>query len=322
MGINIGETPIEDLKLGENQITKVYLGEEEIWSKSQPPIVVNALRFTSPNAQTIVVDSTKLGTITLNMEYSTDGTNWSTWNVTTPLSFGGDTPLYIRGTNTFLAKGGTNYTHFIFSTASPVYCSGNIMHLFDYTQDLTEFPSPSNSRGVKYLFQNCTQLVEAPDSSIITGCGYMYYYMYDGCTSLVKAPDILATVCGDSAFNYMFNNCTSLVHAPKMASIYTGNTQMYEGMFYGCTNLEEIPLPRVTFTYVNSSMYNNMFRNCSKIKMSETQTDEYPNEFTFSESTPSYLSGNTTDMFTGTGGTFTGTPTQLTYYTSNQVVVL
>lgn len=321
MGINIGETPIEDLKLGENQITKVYLGEEEIWSKSQPPIVVNALRFTSPNAQTIVIDSSKLGSIALNMEYSNDGDNWNTWNVTTPLSFGGDTPLYIRGTNTFLAKGGTNYTHFIFSTNSPVYCNGNIMHLFDYTQDLTEFPSSADSRGVKYLFQNCTQLVEAPDSSITKGCGYMYYYMYDGCTNLVKASDILATSCGDSAFSYMFNNCTSLVHAPKMASIYTGSSSMYEGMFYGCTNLEEIPLPRLQQSFANTSIYNNMFRNCTKIKMSETQTDEYPNEFTFSESNPALLSGNTADMFTGTGGTFTGTPTQVTYYTSNQVVL-
>lgn len=322
MGINIGATPIEDLKLGENQITKVYLGEEEIWSKSQPPIVVNALRFTSPNAQTIVVDSTTLGSITLNMQYSYDGTNWNSWNVTTPLSFGGTTNLYIRGTNTYLAKPSTNYTHFVFSTASPVYCSGNVMHLFDYTQDLTTYPDITNSRGIKYLFHNCTQLVEAPDSSLTTIGHSGYFHTFDGCTNLVKAPDILVTACDEHSFSYMFNNCTSLVHAPKMASIYTGASYMYEGMFYGCTNLEEIPLPRVPAIFANNYIFKDMFRNCSKIKMSETQTDEYVNEFTFSNPNPATLSGNATDMFTGTGGTFTGTPTQLTYYTSNEVVIL
>ena len=65
-----------------------------------------------------------------------------------------------------------------------------------------------------------------------------------------------------------------------------------------------------------------MFYNCSKIKISTTKVGSYINDYrvptvgTGTVSTDSLL-----DMFSSTGGTFTGTPViNTTYYTENTIV--
>jgi hypothetical protein len=65
-----------------------------------------------------------------------------------------------------------------------------------------------------------------------------------------------------------------------------------------------------------------MFEDCTNIKLSTTQTGDYQTSYriptTGTGSTATYAM---TDMFTNTGGTFTGDPSiNTTYYTSNTVV--
>ena len=96
---------------------------------------------------------------------------------------------------------------------------------------------------------------------------------------------------------------------------------MAEGCFYemfaDCKALIKPPeLPATTLT---NNCYDSMFYGCSNIKLSSTQTGEY----TVAYRIPSSGTGTTatnalTDMFTGTGGTFKGTPAiNTTYYLSN-----
>ena len=65
-----------------------------------------------------------------------------------------------------------------------------------------------------------------------------------------------------------------------------------------------------------------MFNGCTKIKLSTTKTGNYQTAYRV----PTVGTGVTansafTNMFTSTGGTFTGTPTiNTTYYTENQVI--
>ena len=262
MAINLGSTAIADAKLGDTQVDKIYLGSTEIWSKAVPTI--KALKFTSADAQTLGIDTSKLGSyLTPYFEYSLDnGSTWSVWDITTTISFGNGVDLYLRGTNQRLGyapQALSNWTNFVFSTSSPVYCSGNVMHLLDFTQDLDAFPL---NGGVGRLFYGCTQLVTAPALPATT----------------------LKRVC-------------------------------YSGMFSECTNLETIPaLPATTLA---NYCYEAMFYGCSKIKISATQVDEYTNVFTFGVAPTTTQSPN---MFKNTGGTFTGTPTAQTYYTSNTIV--
>jgi hypothetical protein len=57
-----------------------------------------------------------------------------------------------------------------------------------------------------------------------------------------------------------------------------------------------------------------MFKGCSNIKLSTTQTGSYQNEYIINA-----VSGMS-NAFQDTGGTFTGSPTQGTYYTSNPII--
>ena len=96
----------------------------------------------------------------------------------------------------------------------------------------------------------------------------------------------------------------------------------YFNMFQGCTALTQAPsLPATTLA---NSCYEAMFQGCASLKLSSTKTDEYTQEYRI----PS--SGNDTsatdaliDMFTFTGGTFTGTPEiNTTYYLSSDNMII
>ena len=98
-------------------------------------------------------------------------------------------------------------------------------------------------------------------------------------------------------------------------------------MFNGCTKLTTVPeLPATTLIWC---CYSNMFRGCIKIKLSSTKDDIY----TISYRIPIDGTGISGDgygyeiflenMFYGTGGTFTGTPSINTIYyldSSNTIV--
>jgi hypothetical protein len=67
-----------------------------------------------------------------------------------------------------------------------------------------------------------------------------------------------------------------------------------------------------------------MFEDCSSIKLSTTQTDEYQYEYripTSGTGTAADVDDSLSSMFKNTGGTFKGTPTiNRTYYTDHQPV--
>ena len=75
-------------------------------------------------------------------------------------------------------------------------------------------------------------------------------------------------------------------------------------------------------TTLQSNCYYQMLYGCTKIKVSTTQTGIYDTAYRI----PIVGTGTTatnalTDMFTSTGGTFTGTPEiNTTYYTENTIV--
>lgn len=292
MAINLGSTAIAGAYVGTTSVSKIYLGSAQIYPNTTP-VVIKAVKFTSANAQTLGVNQNTLGSITPNFEYSTDnGSTWSSWNVANTVSFGNGTDLYLRGMNTFLAKAGSNYVNFVFSTSSPVYCSGNIMHLFDYTQDLDTIPDDSSqtSRGIKYMFSNCTQLVTPPDLPAINITRTCYFHTFELCSSLTTPPALPALTVYQESYSYMFSGCTSLTSIPALAA-----------------------------TSVGDSAYNQMFLGCSQIYMNTTQTDEYINEYRFGV-TPPVTSVN--NMFAYTGNPVSGvvTPASQVLYTKNTII--
>lgn len=171
------------------------------------------------------------------------------------------------------------------------------------------------------MFMGCTSLTTAPIQisapSAKTNC---CREMFKNCTALVAAPELLATLAEDYCYQEMFAGCTSLITPPVLPAT-TVWSSAYSRMFKDCTSLST--LPELPATNLERSCYNSMFSGCTSIKISQTQTSEYttpyriPSEGVISPPGPSYGLDN---MFLGTGGTFTGTPSiNTTYYVWNPV---
>lgn len=128
-------------------------------------------------------------------------------------------------------------------------------------------------------------------------------------------------IMSDYCFSYMFNNCTSLTAAPQLPAD-TLVDYCYYHMFNGCTNLTKVPALLATTLAIEC--YQGMFMGCTGIKLSEIYTDEYTVEYRVPIAGDGVMAdGALIDMFTGTGGTFTGTPIiNTTYYLhkDNEVV--
>ena len=206
------------------------------------------------------------------------------------------------------------------ATTLAVYCYSGIFRNCTSLTKAPELPATTLVANCYYqMFDKCTSLTKAPELPATILADTCYGYMFSGCTSLIEAPKLPVTVLVDSCYIGMFNNCTSLIEAPKLPAI-TLVYSCYNYMFYNCTSLTKIPeLPATTLA---NNCYQYMFYNCRKVKISSTQSAEYPYEYRIpKEGTGTSAYRSLDSMFSSTGGTFKGTPTiNTTYYTSNEVV--
>ena len=107
-------------------------------------------------------------------------------------------------------------------------------------------------------------------------------------------------------YHAMFKDCTNLTSAPELPVTTTMTSYCYAEMFSGCTSLTRAPaLPA---TVLEVYCYENMFNGCSGLKVNTTSGAKI---FTCPSNIPE---GAVDNMFTSTGGTFTGTPTAGTTY--------
>ena len=284
------------------------------------------------------------------LEYSTDATNWNTWDGTEISSAGGK--LYLRGTGNTKITGNSNNYRFVFTgtSALKIACEGNIENLLDYeTVSAGGHPTMAENCYAN-IFNGCTSLTTAPALPATTLTNGCYMYMFSGCTSLTTAPALPATTLANSCYYYMFSGCTSLTTAPALPATKLTN-MCYYNMFSGCTSLTTAPAlpattlaewcyasifqdctslttaPELPVTTLVEGCYNGIFFGCKKIKLSATQTGEYQTPYRIPTSgtgtTAAGAANALGNVFVGTGGTFKGTPSiNTTYYlsTSNTVV--
>ena len=237
-------------------------------------------------------------------------------------------------------------------TAIPQSCCSR---MFYNCTSITETPTFAAANvgyyGCSEMFYGCTSLItaHAPLATSFTANNAMYRMFY-GCTSLVNPPTLSATTLYYACYSNMFKGCTSLTQAPALpalsvpmyayGSMFEGCTALttppslpatalaayaYSNMFFGCTALNTLPyLPATSFTDDNGDYYtyNQMFQNCTNIKVSTTQGGIYDYAYRIPKEGSATSSGyKTYAMFSGTGGTFTGTPSvNTTYYTDHEPV--
>lgn len=171
------------------------------------------------------------------------------------------------------------------------------------------------------MFAGCTSITQAPALPATTLAMSCYHSMFSGCTSITQAPALLATTLAVSCYRSMFYNCTNLTQASDLPATTLADYCYYR-LFNGCTALTQAPvLPATTLA---DYCYRYMFNGCTSLKLSATQTGEYTQEYRI----PTTGAGTTatdalTDMFTSTGGTFTGTPEiNTTYYLSTDNMIV
>ena len=156
------------------------------------------------------------------------------------------------------------------------------------------------SGKIQYLLDKTGELLSVSD--------YCYSYLFLGCTSLTTAPALPATTLADSCYLGMFLGCTSLTTAPNLPATTLADS-CYKNMFYNCSNLTTAPnLPATTLA---DSCYKIMFKGCTNLKVNENGSGTK----IFTCPSTSGLTSPVYNMFYGTGGSFTGEPTQgNTYY--------
>lgn len=229
------------------------------------------LCFQDVSGSTNTLTLTKLNTEgtapTVNLEYSTDKVNWTTWtesnNVRT-YTIPANGKVYLRGVNTNgLCYNGRN-CH-TFSSTGNVRASGNIMTIADGTGERTIIERPFFAR----LFYQMTTLLTAPNfpsegmsigDSTLAG-------MYNGCTSLTTAPSVtISSISSGWSCSLMFNNCTSLTDASSIHLNATEiPTQGYDEMFFGCSGLITPPTITSSALTLSSKALEKMFSGCTSL---------------------------------------------------------
>ena len=214
------------------------------------------LTFTSNSKQSLTMSKA-----VETLEFSINGSKeWEKLGTNT-IDFGGELgSLRLRGRN----SNGTgndfnNHSTIYFGNENPVACSGDIRTLLDYAN--IETVNTSNA-SFYYLFENCSNLIQAPElpaTILAKGC---YAGMFYNCSNLTQAPELPATTLASNCYSYMFNGCTSLTQAPELPAM-TLASNCYSYMFNGCTSLTQAPeLPATTLA---SDCYSAMFLNCSNL---------------------------------------------------------
>ena len=178
--------------------------------------------------------------------------------------------------------------------------------MFDGCSSLTTAPKlPATTLAnscYNGMFQGCTSLTTAPNLPATTLAEMCYFGMFQGCTSLTTAPSLPATTLAKSCYYAMFRECSSLTIAPSLPATTLANS-CYDSMFLVCTSLTTAPeLPATTLA---NSCYYDMFGGCSSLKVNQNVSGN--KIFTCPDT--SGLTNPVRNMFDGTGGSFTGTPT-------------
>ncbi len=229
------------------------------------------------------------------VEYSTDAVKWKrfTGSAVTAQKSSGSYYLYFRGKKNTRITGEYCCRWTIKGTAG---CYGNIMTLLNYSDPEKASMAPY---CFYYMFGYCAGLTEAPALPALKLSDYCYFGMFFNC-GLTAAPALPAVRLTDSCYGAMFSGCKKLTEAPALPAVKLAGS-CYQDMFHGCRMLA-VP-PALPAAKLASCCYYEMFSGCSSLKISKT------GKGTLFLSLPAGMpSGAVRYMFSGTGGTFKGTP--------------
>lgn len=244
--------------------------------------------------------------------YSTNKINWQKHYLNNGGTFySSNKKLYLRGQGITTLWSGM-FLNWTFSSRVRSY--GGISSLFDYTNRNVLV----DQGACKHLFSNSKNLVRAPDIDFVSMPDYCCEYMFSDCTSLVFPPKIYCKRVSTCCYATMFSRCTNLLYPVDLSRIAVNSSLAigcFRGMYQYCTKL--LYPSKLNSTRFNESSCQSMYMGCTSIKLSTTQDSTYRAPYSIPTNKNGVINGTQVfaDMFTNTGGTFTGTPTiNTTYY--------
>lgn len=233
--INIKDTSIDALYVGNEEITKVYLGTEQVYPTGQPShdYSQDYLTFVALEDGTFKFSGNSIN-------YSVD--DGQTW---TALAANTNSPTVTAGNKIlWKASGLTTSSTFgigIFSSSIKYDIEGNIMSL-EYGDDFVGQTDLSGKDNVfRLLFSGNSKIVSAENLVLpATTLSYRCYGgMFQNCGHLAIAPELPATTLSEACYVTMFYGCASLTTAPELPATTLAGW-CYQQMFYNCTSLNEI----------------------------------------------------------------------------------
>jgi len=244
--MKIGNLDMVNLYVGNDEASKVYVGNNAIWEK--PSSGYWGLCFTAEQANSTVALFKYGEPPAITLQTSTDGETWTPYTIgdTITLANVGDKVYFAAGSGGNATFSTFTTTYYGYAMTGSISASGNIMSLLDKDNQLDTIPC---DHCFYSLFKTCTTLTTAPELPATTLTGYCYLSMFMSCIALTTAPELPATTLAPHCYNKMFRYCSALTTAPELPAT-TLDTQCYVGIFAGCTNLTSI---RVRFTEWNPS---------------------------------------------------------------------
>lgn len=267
--MKIGTNDISKLYLGGVEIEKVYLGTSQVYGGDTPTPPAP-----SYDTQYITIESTSNNnTIYWKSNYvsqfktisaSTD--NGSTWTAYTSTSGNGTTIATLNSGDTIIFRGeNAQYnSRGIFKSTSSFIVYGNIMSLV-YGDNFSGQTTLTSGDTFTNLFSECSGLASAENLILpaTTLADYCYAGMFAACTSLTTTPELPATTLENGCYGRMFFGCSSLTVAPDLPATTLVNS-CYQEMFGSCTSLTTAP--ELSATTLAEYCYQDMFGYCSSLE--------------------------------------------------------
>ena len=248
----------------------------------------------STNTLHIVKNSTGAPTVTL--DYSYDGSTWTTWGTTSTTALSLNIPansrVYLRANATQYGNYDNydlnHYNNCISADRDFAIC-GNIHSLLQKTvfDTITQLPNTNVFDGLFSgathlksaenlllpattlteecyieMFFNCSSLTNAPALLATTLTVACYCRMFDGCISLTNPPDLPAISLADMCYFEMFHNCSSMTTPPNLPATSLASYCYFE-MFEGCTSLTNPPA--LSASTLAGFCYGGMFLDCTSL---------------------------------------------------------
>ena len=198
------------------------------------------------------------------LEYSLDGVNWTSYDLTTKpsVNVNPNSNIYLRGTNFKNNKSGS-----VINFTKDYTVGGNFMSLSNYAT-MSSVTTIDSNNYIQYVFYQQTHLVSAADLNFgnVTTIGTQGFYgVFQSCSYLITPPDFSnVTSIGSQGLNEVFKSCSSLITPPDFSSVTSiGDNGLYSA-FSNCSSLTTGP-DLSSVTSIGNNGLNNTFSNCSSL---------------------------------------------------------